>query len=81
MAKTSYIKRNVTNTYWTEEQANRKCIVSLEYPKDVDEELIPLLDLINSVPGVRTIFSCCGHAKESFLHGFGVHQSSNKIAV
>jgi len=66
MIKTSYIKRNADDTYWTKAQANRKCIVSLEYPKDVDKELIPLLDLINSVPGVRTIFSCCGHAKESF---------------
>ena len=44
--------------YWTAEQARGKLILSLEYPGDVDIELIPLLDLINSVPGVRTLFSC-----------------------
>lgn len=52
--------------YWTAEQARGKLILSLEYPGDVDIELIPLLDLINSVPGVRTLFSCCGHGRESF---------------
>lgn len=55
-----------TTDYWTVEQARGKLILSLEYPGDVDIELIPLLDLINSVPGVRTLFSCCGHGRESF---------------
>jgi len=55
-----------TTDYWTAEEARGKLIVSLEYPGDVDIELIPLLDLINSVPGVRTLFSCCGHGRESF---------------
>ena len=52
--------------YWTAEESREKLIVSLEYPGDVDQELLPLLDLINSVPGVRTMFSCCGHSRESF---------------
>lgn len=52
--------------YWTAEESRGKLIVSLEYPGDVDQELLPLLDLINSVPGVRTMFSCCGHSRESF---------------
>lgn len=55
-----------TTDYWTAEEARRKLIVSLEYPGDVDLELLPLLDLLNSVPGVRTMFSCCGHGRESF---------------
>lgn len=62
--KETPIKRSTT--YWTAEQAKGKLIVSLEYPGDVDKELIPLLDLLNSVPGIRTLFSCCGHSKESF---------------
>lgn len=52
--------------YWSTEEARGKLIVSLEYPGDVDQELLPLLDLLNSVPGVRTMFSCCGHGRESF---------------
>lgn len=64
LRKTSVSRGNAT--YWTAEQARGKLIVSLEYPGDVDLELLPLLDLINSVPGVRTMFSCCGHSRESF---------------
>ena len=60
------LKRSSNDTYWTAEQAKGKLIVSLEYPGDVDKELVPLLDLLNSVPGIRTLFSCCGHSKESF---------------
>ena len=60
------IAKRGNDAYWTPEQARGKLIVSLEYPGDVDIELIPLLDLINSVPGVRTLFSCCGHGRESF---------------
>lgn len=55
-----------TTDYWTAEEARGKLIVSLEYPGDADQELLPLLDLLNSVPGVRTLFSCCGHSRESF---------------
>ena len=55
-----------SSDYWTADEARGKLIVSLEYPGDVDLELLPLLDLLNSVPGVRTMFSCCGHRRESF---------------
>ena len=44
----------------------KKKIQKFKYPKDVDQELISLLDVINSIPGVRTLFSCCGHRKEEF---------------
>ena len=37
-----------------------------KYPKDIDTELVPLLDTINSVPGLRTMFCCSGHGKEPF---------------
>ncbi len=55
-----------SSDYWTAEEASGKLIVSLEYPGDVDLELLPLLDLLNSVPGIRTLYSCCGHGRESF---------------
>ena len=35
--------------------------LSNRYPEDIDEEIVPLLDALNSIPGVRTIASCCGH--------------------
>ena len=44
----------------------KKRIQKFKYPKDVDQELISLLDAFNSIPGVRTLFSCCGHGKEKF---------------
>lgn len=45
---------------------SRKIIQNFIYPKDVDKELIPMLNIINSIPGVRTVFSCCGHGKNDF---------------
>jgi len=35
----------------------------MNYPDDIDKELIPLLDSMNSIPGIRTLFSCCGHGR------------------
>lgn len=32
-----------------------------EYPNDIDAELVPLLDAMNSLPGIETRSSCCGH--------------------
>ena len=34
-----------------------------EYPDDIDKEMIPLLDALNNIPGVSTLFSCCGHGR------------------
>ena len=31
------------------------------YPNDVDKELVPMLDVFNNIPGVRTEYSCSGH--------------------
>jgi hypothetical protein len=35
-------------------------------PSDIDPECIPLCNAINRVPGLSTIESCCGHAKDEF---------------
>ena len=45
---------------------SHKLLQKFKYPKDIDKELIPMLNIINSIPGVRTVFSCCGHGKEDF---------------
>ena len=34
-----------------------------EPPADVDPELLKLLQALNSLPGIRTSNSCCGHGK------------------
>lgn len=53
--------------YWKPEEVSKKTTIQrFAYPDDVDVELLPLLDLINVIPGVRTLFSCCGHGKEPF---------------
>lgn len=31
------------------------------YPKDIDPEVVPLCDALNSIPGVETSYSCSGH--------------------
>ena len=33
----------------------------MPYPEDIDQECIPLCDALNSLPGISTISSCCGH--------------------
>lgn len=48
------------------EETDKKLIQHFDYPKDIDQELVPLLDTINSIPGVRTLFSCSGHGREHF---------------
>ena len=46
-------------------------------PTDVDEECIPLCDVLNSLPTVRTFESCCGHLK----YPFGVYFFCYDIGV
>ena len=70
-----------TTDYWTAEEARGKLIVSLEYPGDVDLELLPLLDLLNSVPGVGTLFSCCGHGRKSFYISLAFTSSQARSLV
>jgi hypothetical protein len=35
------------------------------YDEYMDKEVIPLCDMINSLPGLKTYESCCGHGKRS----------------
>lgn len=43
-----------------------KRILKFEYPDDIDQELVPFLDVLGSIPGLRPLFSCCGHGREEF---------------
>lgn len=38
----------------------------MEYEGEIDIECVPLCDVINKLPGIRTIESCCGHDKKDF---------------
>ena len=42
---------------WYQNSNHRK----FTYPNDVDKELVPMLDVFNNIPGVRTEYSCSGH--------------------
>jgi hypothetical protein len=42
------------------------------YDGKMDEEVIPLCDALNSLIGITTIESCCGHGKETFTIFFRV---------
>jgi hypothetical protein len=33
----------------------------MKYDEDIDTNLIPLLDVLNVLPGIRTVMSCGGH--------------------
>ena len=33
------------------------------YPKDIDKEMIDFMDVLNSIPGCRTLFCCQGHGR------------------
>lgn len=36
------------------------------YPDDMDEELAPMMDVFNNIPGVRTEFCCTGHGNDGW---------------
>lgn len=38
----------------------------MTYPPDMDTECVDCCDLLNSLPGVKTFESCCGHGKFKF---------------
>lgn len=38
----------------------------MQYPDDMDQECIKLCDAMNSLPGVVTNESCCGHGVRPF---------------
>lgn len=51
------MKNNYVLKKWYKNADHRK----FTYPEDVDAELVPMLDVFNNLPGVRTCMSCCGH--------------------
>ena len=58
--------RNYVCKKWYRSRDHRK----FTYPKDVDKELVPMLDVFNNIPGVRTVYSCCGHDKPGWYMMF-----------
>ncbi len=44
-----------------------------DYPGKIDKQVVPLLDAMNSLPGIETESSCCGHGKRPVLIFFRVH--------
>ena len=40
--------------------------IIMKYDKHMDEECIPLCNALNSIPGIITVDSCCGHEKHDF---------------
>ena len=38
----------------------------MRYPEDIDREIVPFLDAVNELPGLKTLYSCCGHGREAF---------------
>lgn len=49
--------KNYVFKKWFKGKEHRK----FKYPDDIDEELVPMLDVFNNIPGMRTEFCCCGH--------------------
>jgi hypothetical protein len=58
--------RNYVLKKWYNGRDHRK----FAYPKDVDKELVPMLDVFNNIPGVRTVHSCCGHGYPGWYLSF-----------
>lgn len=58
------IDRKVLNNMWKKisENKSHKPI----YDKHMDNECISLCDALNSIPGVQTFGSCCGHGMRIF---------------
>lgn len=38
----------------------------MKYRGNMDAECIPICDALNSITGIKTIGSCCGHNTEEF---------------
>lgn len=51
---------------------------SYQYDGNMDKEVIPLCNAINSLPGLLTIDSCCGHGKGVFSIFFKCNKESSR---
>ena len=58
--------KNYVLKKWYQNSNHRK----FTYPNDVDKELVPMLDVFNNIPGVRTEYSCSGHDGETWYITF-----------
>ena len=51
----------------TQEEFKVLCLGGLMYDEWMDKECIGLCDALNSLPGVKTFESCCGHLKNKYM--------------
>ena len=51
------------------------------YDGRMDDECIPLCDALNSLPGVETTSSCCGHCKNDFRIFFNCNNSYSLAVI
>ena len=51
------------------------------YDGRMDDECIPLCDALNSLPGVETTSSCCGHCKNDFMIFFNCNNSYSLAVI
>ena len=49
----------------------------MKYSGNIDKECVELCDAINSIPGIYTVESCCGHGKHEFRIWFKVEDHEN----
>jgi hypothetical protein len=54
----------------------------MKYPDDMDAECVELSDALNTIKGVQSVSSCCGHGKRPFRVWFrcGDFRSLARIA-
>lgn len=45
----------------TKKMLEYKNFQRFSYPKDMDKEMIDFMDVLNNIPGCRTMYSCQGH--------------------
>ncbi len=50
-------------------------------PGDTDKECIPLCLLLNKLPGIQTIESCCGHRRDSFKIWFRCELAAQLLPI
>ena len=63
--------KNYVLKKWYKNKNHQKFV----YPDDMDEELIPMMDVFNNIPGIRTVFSCCGHGGDGWYVIFNTTSS------
>jgi len=57
----------------------KKLAANIEYDGRMDKECIDLCNAMNSLPGIETTESCCGHGASPFMIFFRVHDSKEGL--